>query len=355
MFIKHVKWLALGALAIFLSGCDPNTAPSLNSDLDSTMVKLQGRTMGTTYHISYLSKATASEQTATDYQQAIDKLLEQVNNQMSTYRADSELSRFNQSTSTEPFAVSPDTALVVAEAIRLSYLTGKLLDVTVGPLVNLWGFGPQMKPETVPSSEMIAGIKQRVGIDHLKVEGTALIKDIPGLYVDLSTIAKGFGVDKIAQFLDAQGVTNYLVEIGGEIRAKGQPNSQRDWIIAIEKPVTEQRAVQQLISPLDNGLATSGDYRNYYEDNGRRFSHIIDPNSGQPINHKLVSVTVIAASSMLADGLSTSIMIMGPQAGLSFAQDQNLAVFMIIKTDKGFKEVYTDAFKPFLVSATAKP
>jgi len=319
------------------------------------MVKLKGRTMGTTYHISFLTELVTSEQTAVDYQQAIDLLLEQVNDQMSTYRADSELSRFNQSRETTPFTVSPDTALVVAEAIRLSYLTGKLLDVTVGPLVNLWGFGPQMKPESVPSAQLITEIKQGIGIDHLKVEGTTLIKDIAGLYVDLSTIAKGFGVDKIAQFLNAQAVDNYLVEVGGEIRAKGQPTPVRHWVIAIEKPVTEQRAVQQLISPLDNGLATSGDYRNYYEENGRRFSHIIDPNTGQPINHKLVSVTVIHPSSMLADGLSTSIMVMGPEAGLRFAKDQNLAVFMIIKTDNGFKEVYTEAFKPFLVSAAAKP
>lgn len=347
MIIKCVKWLALIALAIFLSACNPLDEP------DSILVKLQGRTMGTSYHISYVATPKNSERIAKAHQVVIDQLLDKVNEQMSTYRPDSELSRFNKSRSTEPFQVSADTATVVREAIRLSYLTDKLLDVTVGPLVNLWGFGPDMRPDTIPTPELIAKTRRRIGIDHLAVDGFFLSKDIPELYVDLSTIAKGFGVDKIAQYLQSQGLNDYLVEIGGEIRAKGKPNSQRDWIIAIEKPVTEARAIQQLISPLDNGLATSGDYRNYYEENGQRFSHIIDPSTGQPIDHKLVSATVIHPSSMLADGLSTSIMIMGPQDGLSFAKDQNLAVFMIIKTDNGFKEVYTDAFKPFLVSTSA--
>ncbi|NRA82340.1 MAG: FAD:protein FMN transferase [Gammaproteobacteria bacterium] len=351
MLIKQVKWLALGALAIFLFGCNPNSAASN----DALIVKLAGRTMGTTYHISYVAVAKNSERTAQAHQEVIDSLLEKVNDQMSTYRPGSELSRFNSSSSNTPFAVSADTAMVVSEAIRLSHLTDNLLDVTVGPLVNLWGFGPQMRPETVPSIEVIAQTKQRVGIEHLAVDGNFLLKDIPDLYVDLSTIAKGFGVDKVAQYLERKGITDYLVEIGGEIRAKGRPTPERDWIIAIEKPVSDERVVQQLISPLDNGLATSGDYRIYYEENGIRFSHIIDPNSGQPINHKLVSVTVIHPSSMTADGLSTAIMIMGPEAGFNFAKDQHLAVFMIFKTDNGFEEVYTDAFKPYLVSATVNP
>lgn len=350
MIIKQAKWLALLALAIFLTGCFQTNLPQ-STLAESSMVKLQGRTMGTTYHISYLSAVKASEQQAKAHQVNIDQLLELVNDQMSTYRSDSELSRFNSSRSLEPFPVSHDTAIVVQAAIKLSYLTDKKLDVTVGPLVNLWGFGPDMRPETIPSDAVIAQIKQRIGIDHLTSEGDYLQKGISELYVDLSTIAKGFGVDQVAQYLESEDITNYLVEIGGEIRAKGKPTPERDWIIAIEKPVSDERVVQQLISPLDNGLATSGDYRIYYEENGRRFSHIIDPNTGQPINHKLVSVTVIHPSSMMADGLSTSIMIMGPEVGFAFAQDQGLAVFMLIKTDKGFNEVYTDSFKPFLVSA----
>ncbi|NRA59321.1 MAG: FAD:protein FMN transferase [Psychrobium sp.] len=343
MIIKHVKWLALIALAIFLSAC---------SDFgSSSIIKLEGRTMGTTYHISYLDGSSGDEAVKLAHHKNIDNLLVIINDQMSTYQDDSELSTFNNSSSTAPFEVSPDTAFVVKEAIRLSYLTDKRLDVTVGPLVNLWGFGPQKRPESIPSFEALNQIRKRVGIDHLSTEGNYLSKDISDLYVDLSTVAKGFGVDKIAQYLMQHDINDFLVEVGGEIRAMGKPNSKRDWIIAIEKPVSSHRAVQQYISPLDNGLATSGDYRIYYEENGRRFSHIIDPRTGQPINHKLVSVTVIHPSSMTADGLSTAIMVMGSELGLRFAQDQELAVFMVVKTDNGFREVYTDAFKPFLVAA----
>jgi len=342
MFIKTIKWLALLALAIFLSGC-------VDQDKQQIQVKLQGRTMGVAYHITYVDVVKNSEKIAQARKTQIDVLLEVVNQQMSTYRVNSELSRFNQSTQLTPFAVSADTALVVTESIRLAQLTDGKLDVTIGPLVNLWGFGPQMKPERLPSASELGAAKANVGIANLAVVDSQLIKSIPALYVDLSTIAKGFGVDKIARYLESEGVVNFLVEIGGEVRSSGQPNPARDWVIAIEKPVSEHRAIQQIISPKDNGLATSGDYRQYFEENGHRFSHIIDPDTAMPIDHKLVSVTVIHPSCMTADGLSTAIMLMGPDDGLEFARAQNLAAFMIIKTDNGFKDVYTDAFKPYLV------
>ena len=342
MLIKQVKWLALIALAIFLSGC-------FNQDSKQIKVKLQGRTMGVAYHITYVDTAKNSEKVAQARKATIDALLVTVNDQMSTYQANSELSRFNQSRQLTPFKVSADTALVVKESIRLARLTEGKLDVTIGPLVNLWGFGPQMRPEKLPSGQQLMEAKAKVGIEHLDVIENQLVKNIPELYVDLSTTAKGFGVDKIAGYLDGEGVANYLIEIGGEVRAKGKPNPERDWVIAIEKPISEHRAIGQLISPKDNGLATSGDYRQYFEEDGRRFSHIIDPDSATPINHKLVSVTVIHPSCMTADGLSTAIMLMGPEDGLKFAQAQKLPAFMIIKTDNGFKEVYTDTFKPFLV------
>jgi len=343
MFIKTLKWLALVALAIFLSGC-------FDQDKQQIQVKLQGRTMGVAYHITYIDSAKNSEKVARARKKQIDVLLEIVNDQMSTYRANSELSRFNQSSAITPFEVAEDTALVVKEAIRLAELSDGKLDVTVGPLVNLWGFGPQMKPERLPSPQALATAKAMVGIEHLAVVDNTLIKSKPELYVDLSTIAKGFGVDKISRYLEAEGVSNYLVEIGGEVRSNGKPNPLRDWIIAIEKPVSEHRAIQQAISPKNNGLATSGDYRQYFEENGQRFSHIIDPDTAMPIDHKLVSVTVIHPSSMTADGLSTAIMLMGPDDGLEFARAQTLAAFLIIKTDKGFEEVYTNAFKPYLVA-----
>lgn len=344
MFIKQVKWLALLALAIFLSGC-------FDAGDKKIKVKLSGRTMGVDYHITYIAPARDSEKMAKFRQSAIDDLLLSVNKQMSTYDKSSELSLFNQSRSLAPFAVSSNTAKVVAESIRLAQLTNGKLDVTIGPLVNLWGFGPAMRPETLPDAQSLAHAKSLVGIANLAVEGNTLIKSIPELYVDLSTTAKGFGIDVVADYLDEQLVTDYLVEIGGEVRVRGRANESRDWVIAIEKPVSDHRAIQQLISPKDNGLATAGDYRQYFEEGGKRFSHIIDPDTGMPINHKLVSVTVIHPSCMTADGLSTAIMLMGPEEGLAFARAQNLAAYLVTKTDSGFDTVYTKPFEPYLVKS----
>lgn len=335
---RPLWWLfSLTLLSLLVLGCEHQPT--------ATMVKLQGHTMGTTYHISYIGEQRQS----LSFQQNIDALLETVNDQMSTYRPDSELSRFNQHSNTAPFAVAADTASVIAEAIRLAEMTDGALDVTVGPLVNLWGFGPGYRPEKVPSEADIAAARQRVGIEHLSASDEQLSKQVPALYVDLSTIAKGFGVDKVAQYLLSQGITDFMVEVGGELRTQGKPEPQRDWRVAVEKPLSSERAIQRVITPKNNGMATSGDYRIYFEEDGQRFSHIIDPRQAKPINHRLVSVTVLHPSCMTADGLSTAIMVMGPDKGLAFAKKHDLAALLISKTDNGFEEVYTTAFETYLV------
>ncbi|MCW8832121.1 MAG: FAD:protein FMN transferase, partial [Colwellia sp.] len=269
-----------------------------------------------------------------------------------TYIPDSEISRFNQSNSTAAMEISTGFARVLKESIRLGELSAGKLDITVGPLVNLWGFGPEQRPETVPSEEILASTRARIGLKNLHLNGNQLSKDIPNLYIDLSTTAKGYGVDVVAELIEANGISNYLVEIGGEMRLKGFKHTGELWAIAIEKPILdpsgEQRAVHQVIIPKDNAVATSGDYRNYFEADGQRFSHIIDPATGKPINHNLVSVTVIAPSSMTADGLSTTLMVMGAEQGLTFAQDNNLAALFISKTEHGFKERFTVKFKQYL-------
>ncbi len=187
-----------------------------------------------------------------------------------------------------------------------------------------------------------------MGLDKLIFENGMLSKKIPDLYVDLSTIAKGYGVDLVAEFIEANGINNYLVEIGGEMRLKGFKHTGELWHVAIEKPLTNERAVHQIIVPKDNAVATSGDYRIYFEADGQRFSHIIDPKTGKPINHKLVSVTVIHPSSMTADGLSTAMMVMGEEKALAFAEDNDLAVYIIAKTDHGFVEQSTVKFMQYL-------
>ncbi|QFI40303.1 FAD:protein FMN transferase ApbE [Moritella marina ATCC 15381] len=333
------RWLALMGLAIFILGC---------SEQKSTEeVLFSGPTMGTTYHMKVVG-FPLSEQDKQDIQIEIDRRLELVNDQMSTYRPNSELSRFNQSVAVTGFEVSTDTAKVVLEALRLNKLTNGALDVTVGPLVNLWGFGPDNKPEKVPSQEQLDTIKLRIGIQHLAATKTTLSKDIDGLYVDLSSIAKGYGVDVIADYFASLGIENYLVEVGGELRINGVNARGIDWQVAVEKPTSDNQSVQEVIAVGNNAIATSGDYRNYYELNGERFAHTIDPVSGKPIKHKLVSVTVIHTSSMTADALATALMVMGEKDGLEFAKQQGLAVLMISKSDSGYNEVYTKQFEPYL-------
>lgn len=330
------KWLVVFASLLVLAGCEKSVE----------QVHLSGPTMGTTYNIKYIEQEGLA--TADVLQAEIDRLLEEVNDQMSTYRKDSELSRFNQHQTSEPFTVSPQTATVVKEAMRLNGLTLGALDVTVGPLVNLWGFGPEARPDIVPTEEELAARKAYTGIQHLSLEGNALSKDIPNLYVDLSTIAKGWGVDVVANYLQSQGVQNYMVEVGGEMRLKGVNREGVGWRIAIEKPSVDERSIQEIIEPGDMAIATSGDYRNYFESDGVRYSHIIDPKTGYPIHHKVVSVTVLDASSMTADGLATGLMVLGEERGMQIANENNIAAFMIVKTDDGFKELASEAYKPFL-------
>jgi thiamine biosynthesis lipoprotein len=338
--MNFIKTCSFIALSLLLTACFPSNNSAKNEIL------LQGKTMGTTYHIKVVS--TLDEVNALSLQKKIDDALIQVNQEMSTYIPDSELSRFNKNTSTEPVVVSQGLARVIKESIRLGKISNGKLDVTVGPLVNLWGFGPEHRPDTVPSDEVLAATQQRIGLQYLSLEGNQLTKSLPELYVDLSTTAKGYGVDVIAELLEINGLQNYLVEIGGEMRLKGFKHTGELWHVAIEKPVSNERSVQQIIVPKDNAIATSGDYRNYFEADGMRFSHIIDPSTGKPINHKLVSVTVIAESSMTADGLSTAMMVMGEDKAYQFAMEHDIAAYIISKTDNGFREQITVKFMPFL-------
>jgi thiamine biosynthesis lipoprotein len=342
--MNKMKLMLIVLLSISITAC----FPSNNSG--KSEILLQGRTMGTTYNIKVVS--TLEQVEALKLQDKIDLALKQVNQEMSTYIPDSEISLFNQSNAGEVFEISPGFTRVLKESIRLGELSEGKLDITVGPLVNLWGFGPELRPEKVPSESVIATTLARVGLNKLHLVGNQLSKDISNLYVDLSTTAKGYGVDIVAELIEANGFSNYLVEIGGEMRLKGFKHTGELWAIAIEKPILdhsgEHRGVQQIVIPKDNAVATSGDYRNYFEADGQRFSHIIDPATGKPINHNLVSVTVVHPSSMTADGLSTTLMVMGTEQGMAFAVKNNLAALFISKTEHGFSEQFTVKFKQYL-------
>ncbi|WP_026973225.1 FAD:protein FMN transferase [Aliagarivorans marinus] len=334
------QWLALIGLAFFISGCEKSS--------DLYTLQITGSTMGTYYQVKVVdTKAQLPDGEA--LQALIDDELEAVNDEMSTYRPSSEISRFNQSEGSEPMAISSHFAYVMDASIALSEATVGAFDPTVGPLVNLWGFGPEGRPETIPSDEQVAQASAKVGYQHLSLQDGMLSKAVPELYLDLSAIAKGHGVDRVAEVLEAQGVANYLVDIGGELRLNGHNDKDAPWRIAVEKPVAGGTgAIQKIIAPGDGGLATSGDYRNYFEHDGVRYSHTINPATAKPIANKIVSVTVVTQSSMMADAYATAFTVMGVEASMAMAKERALAVYIIEKQGEEFAEHISDAFAPLI-------
>jgi thiamine biosynthesis lipoprotein len=321
-------------LLLFIVSCAPSKP---------TEITISGQTMGTTYSI----KVVKRPETTLDVkalQGEIDNALIQVNALMSTYDPDSELSRLNEAEAGQPFAISEQTEYVLTEAIRLHNLSAGSLDVTVGPLVNLWGFGPNKRAEIIPTKSQLFDIEEFVGIDKFELSSGVVTKLHANLYIDLSTIAKGYGVDVVADIIESSQITDYLVEIGGEMRVAGKKANGSDWRIAIEKPISNERAIQKIISIGNNAVATSGNYRNYFEQDGIRYSHLIEPTTGYPITHNLVSVTVIHASSMTADGLATALNVMGAEKAQELALRDDLAVFMIMKQGDDFIEYTSPAF-----------
>lgn len=314
---------------------------------EAEKVLLEGKTMGTTYHVTYVAQPGMPDQQQVQAQ--IDQVLKDVNQVASTYINDSELSLFNHSDSTEPREASQMLRLLFAEGIRLAQLTDGYLDISVGPLVNLWGFGPTHRPEKVPDDAAIALARTQTGVQYLQLEGSTVRKTKPELYVDLSTIAKGYGVDLVAEVLEQQGINNFLAEIGGEIRIKGVSLEGKDWTVGLEKPVAEGRVLQRLIRPKDNAVATSGDYRIFFEENNQRYSHLIDPKTGKPITHLMLSSTVIHPSCMTADGMATAFMVMGVEKAMELANQQQIAALFIVKNQQGeFEELYSHAFEAYL-------
>ena len=336
----HLQLLALLA-SLALAGCaaDSPAAPEL--------VEFRGATMGTTWLVKL--PALPSGHTREQIQAEIERRLETVSGQMSTYRPDSELSRFNAYDGTDWFPVSADTARVVSAALQVSEASGGAFDVTVGPLVNLWDFGPEHRDARLPSDEELAAARARVGYRMLEVrpEPPALRKSDPAVYVDLSAIAKGFGVDAIVEYLGSIGCESYFAEIGGEIRARGTKPDGSGWKIGIEAPASDRfspRAAQRIVTLDGQAVATSGDYRNYWELQGRRFSHTIDPRTGRPVEHRLASVSVLAGDCMSADAWATTLMVLGPDDAYNLAVEKNLAVLLIIREDDGFVERSTPGF-----------
>ncbi len=311
-------------------------------------VHYHGDTMGTSYHVTMVVpvyKAFTRDFREKELKKRIDEELKRVNSLMSTYDPESELSRLNSHQSEEPFPISADTAKVLRLALEIAQKTNGAYDPTVGPLVNLWRFGPEDRPEKVPSDEEIAAARQRVGWDKIKIieqpgadsqPQYAVVKSDPNVYIDLSSVAKGFGVDCVAELLIQGGYKNFLVDVGGELRSCGKNIADKDWSVGISSPILTDNSMAKTVSLSDKAIATSGDYLNFYELDGVRYSHIIDTQTGRPITHKTASVSVIDDSCMTADAWATALLALGAEKGKPLAKENGLHVIFLVRDGEEF-------------------
>jgi thiamine biosynthesis lipoprotein len=308
---------------------------------------MSGRTMGTTYSVKYRPAQDAPSLKAMQIE--VDALLAEINHTMSTYDEESELSRFNRTRTTDWVSVSASLRAVLKTALEIGAQSEGAFDITVGPLVNLWGFGPEFHPDRIPLETDIAAARARSGLDKVTLSETqpAIRKHRPDVFLDLSGIAKGYGVDQVAELMTAHGIEHYMVEIGGEVRVRGLKEQDTPWRIAIEKPLPGERSVQTMLALSDIALATSGNYRNFFEIAGRRYSHAIDPATGWPVDNHLVSVTVLADTSMRADAWATAFQVLGPERGMAIAERLSLPVLFIIERDGQFEERVCCAFQRY--------
>ena len=348
---RGLRGLALAVVALALSACS-ETAQHESGAVPRRWT-ISGATMGTTFAVTVVSSPGAGAAPArpeapvrslvpADRQidrpavaAEVRRVLERIEERMSHYRPASELSRFNRVRTIEPQPMSAETLGVVAEALSVSRISGGAFDVTVGPLVDAWGFGPPGRAPAAPEEMSLAALRARVGFDLLELDPAAatLRKRRRDVVVDLSAIAKGYAVDALATLLAERGVGDYLVEIGGELRAGGGNEEGAPWRVAIERPLPGAPAAQRIVPLTDAALATSGDYRNFYDLAGTRVSHTIDPRTGRPVTHGGRSVSVIAERCMQADARSTALQVLGPDEGYALAVERGWAALFV--TDDG--------------------
>jgi len=333
----------LGLVILVVSGGACAPAPLAQHVFD-------GASMGTTYTVRVVTgdvwDSAKHDRVGTRIRQALDD----VESKMSTYLDSSELSRFNKTPSVDPFPVSPETFEVVSQAYALSELTGGALDITVGPLVDAWGFGPVVPDDLPPDPEFLTQLLGHRGYRKLELDPIAstVRKTDPELQCDLSAVAKGYGVDRVATVLVEDGLTRFMVEVGGEVVTRGLSQRDGPWQIAIERPVLGA-GVQRVVPLRDQAMATSGDYRNVREVDGRLLSHTIDPRTGRPVEHRLASVTVVAESCLVADGLATALNVLGPDGGYDLAVAEGWAALFLVRAEGDtIVELATPAFEALL-------
>lgn len=326
--------LAAGLTAA-LAACDP--APR--------RATLGGATMGTTWSVVY---GAAPRVSAEDLRRRIETELESINAVFSTYRPDSEISRLNARAGAAPVALSARFAEVFDAALAIGELSGGAYDVTVGPLVELWGFGTRDGRGALPDEAQVAEVRRRVGSERLRWDRERRLLTRPrGMRVDLSSIAKGYAVDRLSALLRAEGLENTLAEIGGELRVTGERPEGGPWRLAVESPDPAEGRFVSALSLRDAAVATSGDYRNFFEVGGRRYSHLVDPRTGYPVAHELVSVTVVHRDCMTADALATALIVLGPEEARALADREGLAAQFVSRAADGLEVHYTASFAAY--------
>lgn len=329
--------LLAGLVVLLVAACSRAPEP----------ITIGGPTMGTTWSVR-LAELPATGDVGS-LRREIEAVLETINGEMSTYREDALITRFNRAGRGERFVLPPDFATVLDDSLALARDSGGAFDPTVGPLVNLWGFGPEGDRTEPPPADAIAMARERTGWEKLRYDPAQLVlEQSGGMYLDFSSIAKGHAVDRIAEHLVTRGVDGFVVDIGGDLRTRGTRPDGRAWRIAVERPQPGAREIHSVIEPGDMALATSGNYRNFFRDQGRVFSHTIDPRTGWPVAHDIVSVTVLHERCAMADGLATVLSVLNEDEGMAFARRHALAVLWLVNTEDGIQERMTPAFARYL-------
>lgn len=302
-----------------------------------------GKTMGTVYEVKFVTSKPVDEQAIAH---GVQETVQRVDGQMSTWKPDSELSRFNRSAPGDWFPVPSDLARVVQAGLEIGRLSAGAFDVTVGSLVNLWGFGPVVRSPSMPDEQAVSAAAAVVGYENLEARlDPPALRKAAQCFVDLSGIAKGFGVDQIARYLEHRGILDSLVCIDGEVRVAGcKPGPEGSWLVAVEAPKAHVRELWDVLSPKDCSMATSGDYRHFREFDGQHFSHTIDRRTGQPVRNAVGSVTVAHPECMLADAWATALLVLGPQAGVALANAHGIAALFLVRADAEIVDITTGDF-----------
>jgi len=329
----------IGLAALVLTGCA--TQPPMHEAL------LSGQTMGSAWTVKIAGDLPVS---AEALRAGVQARFDVVNLALSTYRADSALSRFNVDDSGHWVDIDPELGEVLAYALGLAEASGGAYDITVGPLVNLWGFGPDPSTRRVPENAAIEAARARVGWSKVQVDASKRrARKAPGVRVDLSSLGKGRGVDRVAEYLDGQGISNYLIDLSGKLRAHGVNLHREPWRVAVEAPepdVTSGRPPfePEIVTLENESVATAGDYRRFFEIDGRHYSHIIDPRTGWPVTHATISASAIAAGCMEADALATVFMAMAPEDAVALANRRRLPALLISRHEAEYRLTHTDAW-----------